>query len=154
MQKSILRDADQFKPSLLVKLFPLITILMVAACEAKRPQQENYIFDGRQADVRALVAEIERDFDGTVMKTDLQIANADPSVMYKITSSLANITVTSSADNRCTPRMNGHLTFRDKQFEVDLVYKKKDEHSKRLARARIEQSARRAGQQLRRLVVC
>lgn len=130
--------------------------MSLSNCKVTRPDQENYVFDGRQAPVGVFVQSLRDHFNGSVQKTDFQTIDDEQNVLYEIASSKGNITIMSLPDdwNRCTSNASTDLTFHQQLYEVDLVFNSRSPAQRETARRTLLRSAQQVGAKLQKLYEC
>ena len=95
---------------------------LLGACHLSRPPQDNFTVHAGSSGIRPLVAALERSHGTTATVRQLNIPDSDPTEIFSIDGRDAFITVAAVADDRCNPNAPMHLTYKQGEYRVDLVY--------------------------------
>lgn len=120
----------------------------------ERADQENFTFDGRRAGIESFIQTTAAAFNAPVERTSLNIPNADPTEAFDIHARGVIVSAQPMGDDRCIPRQRGHLTFNQRQYRIDLVYRTSSHRLRELAKRKLLDAAARTGQPLQFFEEC
>jgi hypothetical protein len=126
----------------------------VSSCQITRPEQENYIFDGSRASIQQFIDKLQHNFGVDAERSEFITAYKEVIERYKVSTAVADITVISIGDDRCNPNAPLHTTYKEKMYEVDLVFKSQLPSHHNTARNKLFRSAQDVGAALTSLKEC
>jgi len=132
----------------------MVAMVATSSCRLTRPDQENYALDGQSVPVQNFVNALQSNFQATVRRDTFTTPVNEQMERYSVIGGLAHVTVISLGDDRCNPNAPVHTTFRQEQYEVDLIFTSQSVSEREAARKTLLRSAEQVGAKMEKLREC
>ena len=115
----------------------LVLSLLLAGCSITRPDQDNFEIDASKGNIETFVAALSKTLQTSPERTIVSVHEADPGEMFTFKSRDAVVVVQSQPDERCNPNAPMHITYKQRRYDVDLVYRTSSEAKRLQAKQRL-----------------
>jgi len=125
---------------------PVLLAVLIVGCGStvSRPDQDNFTIHASKQRVAQLIQNLSRRFDASADAHDLDGIGNDPSRMFRLDGADATLIIIPVGDDRCNTNAPRHLTFKQGEYRIDLVYRTASAAARNTARQLLAHSVQDA----------